>query len=133
MAATAGMTTAAAMTLKSAAVFTACIMTGVAYVALTVPGLVCVEVAERLFAASGHRSVVTIMRVVAVVYVAVEAARAMEPRAGSDEQSAREPVRSVIAVRRAIIRRIVKVTVWANRGNTDINSNLCWCFRAAGE
>lgn len=61
----------------------------------------------------------------------------VEPRARSDEHAAREPLRSVISIRRACIRRVRIVAVGANwswsnvrRGaysNCDSNAHLCVC------
>jgi len=125
--------TTAAMTLKSAAVFTAATMTGIPYVALPIPRFVRVEVAERLFSASWHRPTITVMRIVAVIYVTIEAVRTVEPRPGSNEQPTSEPVRTVVAIGRAVIRGIVEIPVWAIRGNADTNCDLGRCFRAAGD
>ena len=99
--------TAAAMTtateavvasLDSGHVFAAGFVASVAYMALTVPRFISLEVVEWPRAAFGHGSGVAMVWVVAVVDVAVEAVRAMEPRTGSDEESACEPVWAVVTV-----------------------------------
>jgi hypothetical protein len=74
------------------------------------------EVIERLFATRWNGTIVTATRVIAIVHVAVKAARAAEPRASSDEQSASEPIRTIVAVRRTVIGSIVVVTVGTVRG-----------------
>jgi hypothetical protein len=61
----------------------------------------------------------------------ISAAIAVEPGTCSDEDSAREPTRAVVTVRRAAIRRITVVPIRANRcsisavygPNSDTNSN----------
>jgi hypothetical protein len=118
---------AAATVVAGERVFTACIMAGTADVAVTVAGFITVEVVELLIATPRQRSVIAVTRIEAVVDVAVEAARAVEPGAGSDEDAVGKPVRPVIAVRRAVIRRIVKVSVGANRGHSNAyaNGDLC--------
>jgi serine phosphatase RsbU (regulator of sigma subunit) len=74
---------AAAAPISGKGVFAACIMAGVAYMALSIPRLVPVEVVERLRTALRQRSMVTLARVVAVVDVAVKAVRAVKPGACS--------------------------------------------------
>jgi hypothetical protein len=54
-------------------------------VALSITRLVPMEVVERFLSARRHRSPVTLMRIVAVVNVAVEASGSMEPWARPDE------------------------------------------------
>jgi hypothetical protein len=78
--------------------FTPRVVAGIAYVALTVARFVALEVVERLRPAFRHRSSVTMLRIVAVVDVAVKAARTMKPWTGSDEQPASKPVRTIVAV-----------------------------------
>lgn len=125
------MTTAA--TRKSSGVLSAGIMTGIAYVALPIPRFVRVKVVERLFPATRQRAMIAITRIEAVIDVTIEATRTVEPGPGSYEDAASEPIRTVVAVGSAVIRGIVKVSVGANRGYTDINRNLSRCFRAGGE
>jgi hypothetical protein len=54
-------------------------------VASPVPSFIRVEVVERLLAALGHRSFVTVARIVAVIDVTGEASGSMEPWARPDE------------------------------------------------
>ena len=84
------MTTTA--TLKSTSTFAACIMTGIADVALSVPCLVRVEVVERRLAAAWQRAMIAITRIEAVIDVAIEATMTVEPGAGSYEDTASEPI-----------------------------------------
>ena len=60
--------------------FTGPIMSRIAYVALAIPCLVRMEVIERLIPACGHRSGVTMTRIIAVVNVAVKAVRTTRVR-----------------------------------------------------
>jgi hypothetical protein len=117
----------AAVPLKSGAVFMASIVTCVAYVALPIHRRVRVEVVERLLSALRHRPVVTVMRIVAIINVAVEAVMAMEPGTGSDKNSANEPIRAVIAIGSTVIRGIVKVPVRTHRRDSNVNGNLSRC------
>jgi hypothetical protein len=99
---------------------------GVAYVALTIAGLVAVKVVELPLAASGHRTVVSVMWVEAVVNVAVEAAMAVEPWTSSKKYPAGKPIRPIVAIGRTVIRRIVKIPIRAHWSDSDTDRNLRW-------
>jgi hypothetical protein len=123
LAVTAAAVTTAAMG-SGEGVFRGPIMARVAYVALPVPRLVCVEVVELLFPAPRHRSSVTVTRIIAVVDVAVKAVRAVKPGASSKEQPANEPIRPIVAVGRTVIWGIVEVPIGADRRHSNVNGNL---------
>jgi len=110
-------------------VFTAAIMTGRADVAVAIARLIGVEVVELLIAAPGQWSVITVTRIEAVIDVAVETAVAMEPGTGSDEDAVIEPVRPIVAIGRAVIRSIVKVSVRAHWGYSDADADGDLCGR----
>ena len=124
--------TAATAACESRSVFVACVMTGVSYMALAVPRLIPVEVVERLFAAFRHRSCITMMRIVTVIDVTIEATATVKPRASSNENPAREPVRAVIAIRCARVWIVVEVPVWAHRRNSDVDGDLSGSSWAGG-
>jgi len=69
-------------------VFTRPVMAGVAYVASSIARLVSMEVVKALRPAFGQRSNVAVMRIKAVVDVAVKAGVTVEPGACSNEHSA---------------------------------------------
>src|SRR5580704_169620 len=110
-------------------VFARSVMAGVAYVASPIPRLISMEVIEALRSALRQRSSVTVMRIIAVVDMAVEAVRAVKPRAGSKKQSAYKPIGSVVTVRSAVVRGIVEVPVRAHGSRSDVyaDGNLGWC------
>jgi hypothetical protein len=101
-------------------------MAGVAYVALTIPRLVSVEVVEPLLPAPRQRPGVTMVRIVAVVDVAEKAARTVKPGAGSEKYSADKPIRPIVAIWSAVVGGIVEVTVGADgrRANVYADRNL---------
>ncbi len=84
--------------------FTARIMVGSARVALPIPRFIAAEMVERLSPTRRHRPRVAVARIEAIVYVAVETVGPVKPGAGSEENSANEPVRPIVAVRSAVIR-----------------------------
>lgn len=103
--------------------FIAGVVARVAFVALTVPGLVAVEVVELFLAALRHRSAVTVVGIVAVINVAEEAVRAVEPGTGSEENSIGKPVWAVVAIGGAVIGGVVEVAVGAYRSWSDVNAD----------
>jgi hypothetical protein len=98
-------------------------MAGISNMAVTVAGFVAVEVLERGRAALRKRTVVAVVRVEAVIYVAVKAVRTVEPGAGTEKDATDEPVRSVVAVGRAVIRRVVEVTIGADGGRAKVDAD----------
>jgi hypothetical protein len=101
-------------------------------VASPVPSFVRVEVAERLLSALGHRSFVTLARIVAVIDVTGEASGSMEPWARPEEYPAHEKIGSIVAVGSTGIRSIVKVSIRANRLHSNANGNLTGRCRHTG-
>jgi hypothetical protein len=76
-------------------------------------------------------SYATTIAVAAVTVAASVAIAAAIPRAGTDEETAVEPLRTVVAIRGASIRRVAVVTIGANRSgiavrtaNTDADGDL---------
>jgi len=67
-------------------------MASTAGVAAPIPHLVSVEMIEGLVSAFRMWTNVAVMRIKVVINVAVEVARTVEPRAGSDEHAAAEPL-----------------------------------------
>lgn len=100
------------------------IMPGIAYVAPPISGLIAMKVVERPFSATRQRTSVAVMRIEAIVYVAIETARSVKPRAGSDKQPSHKPIGSVVSVGRTVIRGIVEVSIWAHRRPADADNNL---------
>jgi hypothetical protein len=70
------------------------------------------------------RTSVPVMWIEAVVNVAMEVVRAVEPGAGPDEHAAVEPLGPVVPVGRAIVWGEVVVTVRANRLRSNLDRDL---------
>ena len=85
--------------LISRSMFVRPIMTGIAWVALSVMGLVCLEMFEGLRPARRIGSDVAVMRIVAVVDMAIESVRAVIPGSSPDEYAPNEPIRPIVAIR----------------------------------
>jgi hypothetical protein len=89
--------------------------------------LVSVKVIESLVATGRMRANVTVMRIEAVINVATEVVRAVEPGTGSDEHAAVEPLGPVVPVWGAVVWGGVVVAVRADRRCSNIDRDLCGC------
>jgi hypothetical protein len=101
-------------------VFTLRFMACIAYVASPIPRLVSLEVVKALRPALGHRSSVTVMRIIAVVDMAVKAVRAMKPGTSSKKHPANKPIGPIVAVRSTVIWGIVEIPVRTHRSHSDV-------------
>ena len=110
----------------SAAVFTARTVVCGTYVALPIPRLVRVEVVECRLSALRHRSYITVVRIIAVINVAVEAMMTMEPWASADKYPANEPIGPIVAIGSAGVRCIVKVPIRTHGRHANIDRDLSW-------
>ncbi len=77
-----------------------------------------------MFAARRHGPVVAVAIVVMMIDMSVEMFRPMEPRASADEYSAREPLRAIVAARRAIVRGSLVVAIRTNGGHSNFDADL---------
>jgi hypothetical protein len=94
------------------------------HVAFPISRLVAVEIVLRLISARRHRSFVTVTRVKPVIDMAGKVLRTVEPRAGSDKHAPNKPIRSVIAVRRAVVWRVREVPIRAHRCHSNTDGDL---------
>ena len=85
---------------------------------------IALEVVELLRPTPRQRPMIAIMWVKPVVDMPMETSRPMEPRPSPKEHPAGKPIRPIIPIRRAIIRRIVKVSVRTSWLNADPDRNL---------
>jgi hypothetical protein len=105
-----------------------------AYVAMSVTHLVTMEVFHMLrmkisaggFSASGVWPVIAMLRVVVVVYVAVEVIWAVKPGTRPDEDTAAEPLRAVVTIGSAVVGSdvVVAVRTYRSRANADADLSL---------
>jgi hypothetical protein len=72
---------------------------------------------------------VVVFPVVVVIHPAVKFAAAVVPGSRANEDPAVEPLRTVIPIGRAVIRRIRVIAIRTYRGRPDLHGNLC-CTRA---
>src|ERR1700758_2530049 len=96
-------------------------------VAVSIPHLVSVEVIEGFISTFRMRTSVAVVRIEAIVNVAVEAVRAVEPGADADEHAAVEPLGPIVAIRSAVVWREVVVAIRAHRFWPDIDGDLRGC------
>jgi len=116
---------------ESGAVLGVSIMIRVANVTSPIPRFIRLKMRKGRGSTRRQRPAISVVRIVAVIDVAIEAARSMEPWACADEDAADKPVRTVITVGRAVIRRVVEVTVWTDGRRPDVYTyaDLRRCMR----
>jgi len=82
----------------------------------------------RVIAAVRYRTSITTVDIEMVVYMAAKVFIAVKPRASTDEDTAGEPFRTVVAVGSTGVRSEVVVAVWACGLGTEVDVNLSLCF-----
>lgn len=85
--------------------------------------VVTVGMKAAMLATMGIGAMISMMRIVAAVDVAVPAARSVEPWACSYKDSARKPLRAIVAIRGTVVRRVVVIAVGAYRRGSNINAH----------
>jgi hypothetical protein len=107
---------------------------GLAVAAASVVDLVAMEVGGRMLAAyfsaiagAGSGASVAVVGMKVVIDMAVEVSGAVKPWAGTDEDSAGEPFRAVVAVGGAAVGSGFVVAVGAARGRADVDADLALC------
>src|SRR5580658_10020077 len=118
---------------ESGRMLAACIMVGVPDMASSIARFVPAESVEGVLATGWQGTAIAVMRIVAIVYVAIETVGSVEPGSGTDEDAAVESIRSVVAIGRAVIRRVVEIAIGTVRlgTNVDADADLSRCVGAA--
>ncbi len=81
-----------------------------------------------MLAARRHRAVIALAVIEVMIYVPIKVGWAVKPGSRADEHAARKPFRSVVTIRRAVIRRNLVIAIRTNRRFTDTDCNLCIRF-----
>jgi hypothetical protein len=115
------------------AVFVAPVMSRITRVAMLIVRRIGMEAVERVFPAFGERSMVAVVRIVALVDMAIKPMMSVEPGAGPNEYPSSEPIRTIVAVGCTVIRSIRKVAVGAHWSHPNVDRHLCRCTRNAAE
>lgn len=82
----------------------------------------------RMFAARREASVVAMAVIEMMIYVPIEMLRPVKPGSRADEDAARKPFGSIVAVWRAVIGWSLVIAVRTNRWLADADCNLCMRF-----
>ena len=112
---------------KSWVVFATPVMWGIARVAVLIVRRVGAKTVEGLLPAFWHRSMVAVARIVALVDVAIKPMRPVEPGAGPDEYPSSEPIRTIVAIGRTVIRSIRKIAIGAHWSHPNVDRHLRRC------
>src|ERR1700722_6895330 len=91
------------------------------HVPAAVTGLIRLEMIECLRTTSGQRASVSMMRIEAVIHVAMKTRRAVEPRSYTDKDAVNKPIRPVVPVRSTAIRRVIEISIWTDGRSPDIH------------
>jgi hypothetical protein len=112
------------------------LLVSLCYVTASITHLVSVEVGwwsgmlwSGLLATSWGRALIAVLHIEVVIYIAMEVGGAMEPLAGTYEDSAVEPLRAVVAVGSAVVGGVVVVAIGTIRRRSDLDSDLGVGFR----
>jgi hypothetical protein len=81
-----------------------------------------------VIAAVRYRASITTVGIEMVIYMAAKVFRAVKPRASTDEDTAAEPFRTVVAVGSTGVRSEVVIAVRACGFGTDADVDLSLCF-----
>ena len=100
------------------------IMSCIAFLPGSIDGAIALEMIERLCTTIRVRTAVSEVRVIAIIHMPIKPTRPAKPRSRTDKDAAVEPVRTVVAIRRTVVRGIVVVPVWTRGRNPDIKRNL---------
>lgn len=111
----------------ASAFVTSAFMAFAVFVAASITHLVSVEVIEGPLSTLRMWTNVAVMRIEAVINVAAEVVGAVEPRAGSDEHAAGEPLGTIVPIWGAVVWGEVVVAIRASRLYSDIDGNLGGC------
>lgn len=76
-------------------------------------------------------TVVSVLHIEMIVYMAIEMSGTMKPGAGADKDATGKPFRPVVAIGGATVGRVIVITIGANRRWSNVDRNLCLRFRAA--
>jgi hypothetical protein len=115
------------LTMASAACMVSAFMAFAVFVAASITHLVSVEVIEGPLSTLRMWTNVAVMRIEAIINVAAEVVGAVEPRAGSDEHAAGEPLGTIVPIWGAVVWGEVVVAIRASRLYSDIDGNLGGC------
>lgn len=74
-------------------------------------------------------SAISVTNVVAIIYMPTKMVSMVKPWARADERAIRKPLRPVVAIGSAGIRRVVIVPVWARRFSSKLNTEADLCRR----
>ena len=105
------------------------------YVATSVPHFVSFEMRSAnafcrlgFLATLWQLALVTVLRVEAVIYVALEFTGAMKPGASANETVSIKPFRTIVAGGGTVIRSNVMVAIGTIGGYSDFDAHLSLCF-----
>jgi hypothetical protein len=79
---------------------------------------------SRVLTARRETTVVPLPVIQVVIHMPIKMVRSMEPRTRANKYTTRKPLRPIIPIRRAVIRRNLVISIRTNRRFADLHSNL---------
>lgn len=67
-----------------------------------------------MLSARGQRPMIALAIVEVMIDVSIEMFRPVKPWSGSDEHAACEPLRAIVPIGGAVVRRLLVISVWTN-------------------
>jgi len=127
--ATRGVSTATGLSTsgKAGVVFAAAVMWRSTWIAVLIVRCVGTKAIEGLLPTFRHRSMVAVVRIKALVNVAVKSMMPVEPGAGPYEDATSEPVWTIVAIGCTVIRSVREVAVGAHRSHSNVDRHLRRC------
>ena len=104
---------------KSSTVLVGGFMCCMAHIPVSIARFIALKMRKCMCVTVRQRAMISMTWIVPIIYVSIKTMRTMEPRAGANKDSARKPVRSVVAIGSAIIRRVVEISIRAYRRDAD--------------
>ena len=62
------------------------------------------------------------VRIEAVIHVAMETRGSVEPRSDTDKYAVNKPIRPVVPIRSTAIRRVVEISIWTDGRSPDLHA-----------
>jgi len=83
----------------------------------------------RLLTLRRHRPLVAVLWMEMIIHMTVETGLAMKPRTSANKDASAKPLRPIVAIRSAIVRSNVVITVRTIRRHTNLDAHLrSLCF-----
>lgn len=102
------------------------LMIGLGGMAFSISCLISLEVVEGFCPALRYGAPITVMWIKPVINVTCKVSRTMEPVASAEKHPVYKPIRSVVAVGRAVVWSVIEIPIGACRLDSNVDGDLGW-------